>query len=91
MKEKTHEHKGKRGEERIVQNERKIPSEERKEKHSTGRKGNVYRSEMENINTCVMIERDSERWYLPGLEMGRPARWPGPARPNRFFSRAGRA
>jgi hypothetical protein len=34
MKEKTHEHKGKRGEEHIVQNERKIPSEERKEKHT---------------------------------------------------------
>jgi hypothetical protein len=31
MKEKTHEHKGKRGEEHIVQNERTIPSEERKE------------------------------------------------------------
>jgi hypothetical protein len=52
-KEKTHEHKRKRGEEHIAQNERKIPSEERK--------GNVHRSVMENTNARAAIERDRER------------------------------
>ena len=57
MKEKTHEHKRKRGEEHIAQNERKIPSEERK--------GNVHRSVMENTNARAVIEKDNERWYPP--------------------------
>ena len=65
-KEKTHEHKRKRGEEHIAQNERKIPSEERKGKHTCiEQKGNVHRSVMENTNAHTVIEKDNERWYPP--------------------------